>query len=227
MIGSSARLPETEAYSQPEGSTSDAVDSPLRVAVTGGIACGKSSVGRFLSRHGVAVWDADEAARTLTARGSPVLETLFSEFGTGVQRPDGGLDRLGLARRVFSDSEALARLNAILHPPILERCRSWVQETTRRGQHAAALIPLLFEIRMPDLDRWDATVCVSDSRDRIMARLLERGLTPEEAAQRMAAQLPLPEKERLSDYVIVNQDGLAELERETLAVWRRILQKGR
>ncbi len=192
-------------------------------AVTGGIGCGKSEVGRVLAAHGAAVLDADEVARTVTAPGGEAWAAVAEAFGRDVLRPDGTLRRKRLGERVFADPGELDRLNRIVHPPVIARCRAWGAQRRDEGRDAAVLVPLLFEAGLRE--GWSAVVCVSAAPETVRRRLRERGLDERQIAAREAAQWPLAEKERQSDYVIRNDGSMAELEAKTLAVWRLIVEK--
>ncbi len=196
---------------------------PAIVAVTGGIACGKSEVGRILAAQGVEVLDTDEVARALLAPGSAALDALCADFGEGILAPDGTLDRARLAARVFADATARRQLEARVHPAVAERVDGWRRTLRREGRHGAALVPLLYEAGMAE--GWDAVICVVDAEARVRARLRDRGLTDAEADLRLAAQWPPDAKARRADYVIGNRADRAALERATIEVWRRILQQ--
>lgn len=206
--------------------TEKAIVAPV-VAITGGIACGKSEVGRILARRGVNLWDADNAARALTRPGHPLLKKMTETFGPRLLDREGRLNRSELARMIFENSNDRARLNALLHPKIAEECNAWRTTQRKQGNPAAALIPLLFEAGLDGPGKWDAVICVSDRKERVLRRLAERGLSRIEAEQRISAQWPLAEKEKRADTILYNHAGLKELEENTLAVWLRIVQQGR
>lgn len=182
----------------------------IKIAVTGGIACGKTTVGLLFEEAGVAVCDADNLARTAMMRGAKVFELVRREFGERVVRADGELNRELLAELIFNDQAAREKLNSIVHPVVRSAWENWLGE--RRGiEGSAVIVPLLFEAGYSS--GWDAVVCVTCSKDVQRARLQERGLSLEEAVGRVEAQLPNVQKEKLSDFVIVN-DGTKELLRK-------------
>ena len=170
------------------------------LGITGGIACGKSEVGRILERRGFAVCDADRLAHAAIAPGGEAQAAVARRFGSGILGADGAVDRSALARRVFGDPRALADLNAIVHP--------------------AALVPLLFEAGWTD--GWTAVICVAADPARVRERLARRGWTEEESRRRIAAQWPLEEKMRRADHVIRNDGTLAELESAVAELLKRI-----
>jgi dephospho-CoA kinase len=192
----------------------------VTIAVTGGIACGKSLVGRYLAEIGVPVCDADDLAREVVAQGGRVYEEIVAEFGRGILRATGEIDRAALAREVFGDARRLARLNALTHPAIMQRLRAWVAATSGAASHVAAVIPLLYEIH--DECNWSAVVCVSAPERAQVSWLGERGMAPDEARQRLAAQLPLAQKMERADYVIFNCGTRDLLRRQTNRVWASI-----
>lgn len=193
----------------------------MRVALTGGIATGKSVVARVLRDAGLAVIDADQVARDVVAPGTPGLAAVMARFGTGVVRPDGALDRAALGRIVFADAAARHDLEALLHP----RIRA-VLETFYAGgaasEPAVAEIPLAYETGWGA--RVDCVVVVACHPDLQRARLRARdGLSDADARRRLAAQWPIEDKVRLADAVVRTDGDLAATLREAarLAAWLR------
>ena len=178
-----------------------------RIALTGGIACGKSTLARFLEELGCAVWDADSVVHALEAAGGAAVEPIQAAFGAGVQAPDGGIDRRLLGARVFADPAALKVLNSILHPLVRADLARWLAVSD--GAVRVAVIPLLFEVGW-ERD-WDAVVCVTSAEGAQLSRLAERGLTPEQARARLAAQMPVAEKVRRASHVVQNDGTLDAL----------------
>ncbi|NCC50242.1 MAG: dephospho-CoA kinase [Spartobacteria bacterium] len=195
----------------------------IALGITGGIACGKSAVGRVLARKGFAVRDADDIAHGFMVPGQEVYEKVVAHFGKDVIAPDGQLDRSLLGRRVFADKNELQLLNQIVHPVVLAEIRNWVKTQTDNGTHVAGIIPLLFEVG--ETAPWNAIVCVSASPEIVCARMRQRGLSNEEIAMRLKAQMPLEEKERRADYGIINNGTLEDLYERTSALLVTILNK--
>lgn len=194
----------------------------LRVALTGNIASGKSTVARVWARHGARVIDADVLARRAVERGSPGLARVVEEFGAGVLAPDGELDRAALRRVVFADPGARARLEAIVHPEV---ARLRAEEEARAAREGVGIvvndIPLLFEVGLQDA--FDLVVLVDAPVEVRLARLVElRGVEEGEARRMIEAQLPAEVKRARADYVIDNGGTLAELEARALEVWQAI-----
>jgi dephospho-CoA kinase len=186
------------------------------VGLTGGIASGKSTVAAMLREAGAAVLDADQVARELE---ESMLSDLIREFGEGIRRPEGTLDRSRLADLVFRDATARGRLNAITHPPILRRLRDELERLEREGVWAVVLVvPLLVEAGMTALvDRVWVVACSPETQ---LVRVARRdGLSHEQAALRLAAQAPLADKLRAAGSVIDNDGSLDETRRQTTALW--------
>lgn len=197
--------------------------SGLAIGITGGIACGKSEVGRILDRHGVPVLDADDVAHRLLQPGTSVHRRVVRAFGPGVVGPGGAIDRARLGAIVFADDLARARLNRIVHPAVRRERDRWLADMRRRHPVAAVIIPLLFEVGATK--GWDAVICVAARRTDVLARLRKRGLATSAAASRIRAQWPLKRKIEGSDYVIWNKGTRRELERATLRTLKNILRK--
>ena len=182
----------------------------FRVALTGGVATGKSTVADLFAALGVAVIDTDEIARTLTRRGEPAVALIAQTFGPEVLDSEGGLDRRRLRDRVFAEPVSRRRLEAILHPLIMA-------EADRRSQHASGpyhiiVVPLLFEAGLEQ--GFDRVLVVDAPESQQIERLRARDGESEASARRMlAAQMPRAERLSLADDVITNdgpRDRLAE-----------------
>lgn len=193
---------------------------PAMVGLTGGIACGKSEAARFLAEAGVPVLDTDEVAHLEMQPGGAAYDDVVAVFGEKAVAPDGTIDRSRLGQIVFGDATALRQLNALVHPPVRERWETW--RTMLRGENRSGVvvIPLLFETGATD--GWDAVICVAAPEDEVLERLARRGLTEQEARQRLGAQWPVEEKIRRADVVIWNDGTLQELKARTAAAWRQV-----
>jgi dephospho-CoA kinase len=178
----------------------------LQVALTGGIATGKSYSLAGFARLGVPVIDADQLARLAVAPGSNGLAAVVARFGPSVLRGDGFLDRGALAHIIFSDRTARADLEAIVHPEVYRRIREWFAGLPHATRVAIADIPLLFETgHEHDFDR--VIVCACAPEEQLRRLVARNGLDLPEARARLAAQWPIEEKVRRADYVI-RTDGL-------------------
>jgi dephospho-CoA kinase len=197
----------------------------LRVALTGGIATGKSfCLGRFAAM-GVPVIDADLLARDAVAPGSPGLTLVAARFGPSVIKADGSVDRAALAAIVFTDRAARADLESIVHPDVYRRINQWFANQPLRTSLAIADIPLLFETgHEHDFDR--VIVCACEPFEQLR-RLVERdGLSEEAARARLAAQWPIGEKVARADYVIRTDNGFADTEEQVREAFETLKVEG-
>ena len=174
----------------------------MRVGLTGGMGCGKSTVLRQFAANGWRTVESDALVRHLLSEDAAVIAALGAKFGPPVVIA-GTVDRTALAALVFSDADALHWLEELLHPRVRE---AWQRESLSAG-NVVVEIPLLFEKNLEN--NFDLNVCVTASLPTQLERLKQRGVSRGQALARMARQLPLAEKERRSDYVISN-NGTAE-----------------
>ncbi|VXC13819.1 Dephospho-CoA kinase [Microbacterium sp. 8M] len=197
------------------------------IALTGGIASGKSTIAARLAEHGAVIIDADRIVRDVQAAGSPVLDRIAAEFGPEVLRPDGELDRAALAGRVFGDPEALGRLNAIVHPAVKAESQRRFVAALDADPTAVVVydVPLLVEARVDD--PWDLVV-VADAPVAVREERLvrERGLDREEARKRIASQVPDEQRRAIADVVIDTSGSLDDTLRQTDDLWRRLRSGG-
>lgn len=193
------------------------------VGLTGGIACGKTEVGRLFEREGAAVLDADDVAHEAIRKGRPAYQRIMECFGSGILGVDGEIDRPVLARRVFGDDRDRKALEAIVHPEVVEILRGWRDKVVAGGGVAVGIIPLLYEVGLEGM--WDVVVCVKATPVVVAERLRLRGWTDEDAAARIGAQMPVEEKARRADYVIENNGSRDELAEKARDVWARISRK--
>ncbi|MFF4155442.1 dephospho-CoA kinase [Streptomyces sp. NPDC001678] len=195
----------------------------LKVGLTGGIGAGKSEVSRLLASYGAVVVDSDRIAREVVEPGTPGLAAVVAEFGPGVLTAEGTLDRPALGAVVFADKDRLAALNAIVHP--LVRARSAELEAAA-GPDAVVVhdVPLLAENGLAPL--YDLVVVIDAGTDTRLERLVRlRGMTPDEARARMAAQATREERLAVADLVIDNDGPLEALEPQVRAVWEQLRER--
>ncbi len=199
-----------------------AVPRMKRLAITGGIACGKSLCGDFLRDMGCPVCDTDALAHELLEKDNPFYAAVVRRFGADILDRDGDIDRRRLGRWVFNDKEALSDLNALLHPEIKRRVTRWFEEQPQGTTVAAALIPLFFETgeRLRD---WDHVICVAAPEHLCRQRLRRRGWSATEIDERCRAQWSLTEKILRADIVLYNNAKPAWLGSQVETVWRRII----
>lgn len=181
------------------------------IGLTGGVASGKSTVEAHFRALGIAVADADLAAREAVAIGSNGLAEVVAAFGSGVLATDGSLDRAAMRRRIFADAEARRRLEAIVHPRVRAGLRSACE--TADSTYAIASIPLLAEGGGRDAYPWLDRILVVDVSESVqLARLLQRDGIDEALARTMiGAQATRGQRLAIADDVIVNDRGLEAL----------------
>jgi dephospho-CoA kinase len=176
-----------------------------RIALTGGIATGKSYVASRLREAGVPVVDADVLARDAVAPGTDGLAAVVERFGNDVLTPEGTLDRARVGEIVFRDSAARRDLEALVHPFVRREIEAFFQRVPPDVPFAVADVPLLYETGRQR--QFEKVVVAACSRETQLQRVMARdGATREEAERRVAAQLPIEAKVTLADYVIRTDD---------------------
>jgi len=193
------------------------------VALTGGIASGKSTIARRLAEHGAIVVDADQIVRDVQQPGSPVLAAIAAEFGAGMVRPDGSLDRAALGAAVFTDPGAVKRLNAIVHPVVREESARRFAEAFAGDPDAVVVydVPLLVEARVDD--PWELIIVAHAPAEVRLRRLVElRGMTEADAAARIASQVSDQERLRIADVVIETAGSLEDTLQRTDETWANL-----
>lgn len=193
-----------------------------RVALTGGIATGKSVVAAEFQRLGVPTVDADVLAREAVAPGTPALAAILARFGSDVLDDHQALDRRKLGAIVFADDASRRDLEQIVHPAVQSAINSWLAATERDGHRLAiAVIPLVYETgRERDFDAVITTACGADEQlRRLMAR---DGLSELQARQRIAAQLSTEEKVRRANYAIWTDGPVENTKRQVLETLEKL-----
>jgi len=180
----------------------------VRIGITGPIGCGKSQVVRWLAELGVDVVDADGVARSVTAPGHPAHDAILRRFGPALAAPDGTLDRAALGRLVFADPAALRDLEGIVHPAVRPRIVEAIEAAERAGAPAVAIeaIKLVEAGLAATCDEVWVVTC-DDAVQR--QRLISRGMPPDDADQRMAAQAGLVDRLRPAATWILDTSGTA------------------
>jgi len=195
----------------------------MRVALTGGIATGKSYCLSKFASLGAPTIDADALAHQAVAPGTAGFAAVRERFGTGVINSDGSLNREALGRIVFSDANARRALEGIIHPAVYAAIQRWFDGLTRSNGRTIGIadIPLLYETgREKDFDAVVVTSCPAELQ---LERLLSRpNTTREDAERRIAAQLPIAEKAARATYVIDTSGTHADSDRQVTEIWRKL-----
>ena len=194
----------------------------LVIGLTGGIGTGKSTVAALLASHGAAVIDADQLVHEGYAQDEPLRQAIVDVFGMDVLDADGSIDRRTLGQRVFQQPEALQRLNGIVHPWVYGRIQERLAALDAAGTAVVVLeVPLLLETGHRSLAD---TVWVTDaSPETVTGRLQQsRGLTPEQVAKRIQAQLSPEERRRAADVVIDTNGSPEEVRQQVERAWATI-----
>jgi dephospho-CoA kinase len=188
----------------------------LKVALTGGIGSGKSTVADFLDELGAYVIDSDQLARDVVERGTPGYEAVLAAFGDGILA-DGEIDRAKLAEIVFKDATARAKLESIIHPLVRDAAEKMVKSLPADAV-VINQIPLLVET--DGAKRFDFVITVSADEDIRRRRLIERGMKDYEITKRLAAQVNDGAREAIAHSVIRNNGSIDELRQVVEELWR-------
>lgn len=198
------------------------------VGITGGIACGKTTVSQLLAEKGAIPINADEIGHQLLKADSPVITELTNEFGEDILEKSGDVSRKKLGVIVFGDKAARERLNSILHPLIIERSRTHAQQLVKEDPSCVVLLDAPLLIEAGAYDSVDLIVVVSSSPEIQIKRIIERSkaqnrpLTETDAQARIDSQMPLSEKIKYADVVIENEGTLEELKKRVDTLWDKL-----
>jgi len=198
----------------------------LNIGLTGGIACGKSTVARMFVQNGAHLIDFDRLAHEVQEPEKLAWQKVVDCFGKEIIRPDGKIDRVKLGNIVFADKKKLNKLNKIVHPLVYQEWHKRLEKIGTKEKHAIVLsdIPLLFEGKMQHL--FDLTMLVLIAPEEQIRRLMARsGVSKEEAEKRLNSQMPIREKISLADIVIDNSGSTSETEKRVGQVWQELLKR--
>jgi len=201
------------------------VTSVQIIALTGGIASGKSTVSARLAEHGAVIVDADRLAREVVEPGQPALAQIVAEWGEGMLLADGTVNRPALGALVFGDKTALLRLNGITHPAVWARAKQLFAEAEAANPAAIVVydVPLLVEASGDRPLRFDRVVVVNTSRDERIRRLItDRGMTEAEAKARIGAQASDDQRLAVADVVLDNGGSKEDLRAAVDELWATI-----
>ncbi len=189
----------------------------LRVGLTGGIGCGKSTVAGMMRELGCRVIDADEISRNLAEPGQPAFDEIVAAFGNEILQADGHIDRAKVAHLVFADTSKLSTLNKILHPRVIAEEERQLVEIARTEPNAVAVIEAALLIEAGHHKILERLIVVWCRPDQQIGRLTNphgRGMSRDDAMQRIAAQLPLEEKRRMATDEIDNSGSLEATQKQ-------------
>lgn len=191
----------------------------LRVGLTGGLACGKTTVALMLTSHGAHVNYADQIARDLMQPGQAVYAEVVKHFGSDIVEPDGSINRRKLADKAFGGNR-IGELNQLVHPAVIERETAWMDSFAVEDPNAIVVIEAALILEAGLQDRFNKIVVVTCTQEQRVLRFAARAKLSldearVEAARRMAAQIPDEEKVKAADFVIENTGSLADLEQKT------------
>jgi dephospho-CoA kinase len=197
----------------------------LKVGLTGGIACGKTTILAMFASLGAHTLRADAVAHRLMAKGEPMYERIVEAFGTGILALDGTISRPKLAAMAFPDR--IAELNAIVHPDVLAFEDNWMREADVLDPHGVAICEAALLIEAGGLARYDKLIVVTCTQEQKISRFAERaGIAPEaahaEVQRRMNAQMAEEEKVKLADFVIDNSSEKNSAEQRVREIWQEL-----
>jgi dephospho-CoA kinase len=195
-----------------------------RIALTGGIATGKSYVANKIREAGVPIVDADVLSREVVAPGTPGLAAVRKRFGPDSVRRDGTMDRVRIAQIVFKDKRARLDLEAIIHPAVQKAIDEFFATLPKRTPFAVADIPLLYETGRDN--QFNAVVVVACPRDMQLQRLMERNkMSKEDAERRLNAQLPIDKKVEKATHVIRTEGSFEDTDRQVAELIKKLGSK--
>jgi len=198
---------------------------PIRIGLTGPIGCGKSTVASWLAERGAVVIDADDVAREVSSPGRPAHDAVIEAFGDAVRLDGGHLDRAALARVVFADPDALARLETIVHPVVRARILELIDEAEAAAAPAVVIEAIkLVEGGLAALcdETWLVTCAPTVQRERVIAR----GASDEDADRRIAAQAGLVERVRpVATRVLDTSGPMVDARSRLAAAWDRAISR--
>jgi len=195
------------------------------IGLTGGIASGKSTVSQFLKELGAVTIDADKVGHEAFKPNTESWREVVAAFGKEILSPDGEIDRQKLGQIVFSDSQALARLNQIVHPRIYALVKARIEDYRRRGAGVVVLeAPLLLEVGRPSLADEVDEVWVTVAPEAVVLRRLKdkSGLSEPQSLARIRSQLPSEARLKHADVVIETDCSLDELKAKVAKLWEAV-----
>ena len=195
----------------------------LKVGLTGGIASGKSTVGRMFGELGCKVIDSDRITRELFEPGNPVNAKVTETFGPRVLASDGSINRAVLAELVFQNPDQRQKLNSIVHPAIKQRQNAFLSQAAADDARAIGIVEAALIVEVGTYRDYDKLIVVTCSPNVQRERLRERsGLTAEQIESRIASQMPMEEKVKVADFVIDNSGDIGSTRQQVEEVFRQL-----
>jgi len=196
----------------------------IKIGLTGGIACGKSTVAGILKDIGVPILDADQVARDVVAIGTEGLKEIKKHFGADICLNNGELDRTKLRDIIINNPEQKKRLESITHPRIFMQMMEWQQHQEQAG-HQVTLTEAALMVETGSYKMYDALIVTTCRHDIQLARLMHRNKIPIQSAQKwIESQMPLADKIAVANVVIENNDSLETLRTQTIQKWTTLLR---
>jgi dephospho-CoA kinase len=195
----------------------------LRVGLTGGLASGKSCVGRTLRELGCHLIQADELGHAVLAPGGEAYDSVVLEFGRSVLDESGAIDRRKLAGVVFGNAERLAMLNSFVHPAVIRREEQLIEEAARADPHGIAVVEAAILIETGSFRRFNRLILVVCTEEQQIQRAMSRDhCTREEAEARLRRQMPLAEKRKYADFIIDSSGTKENTAHQTREVYQAL-----
>ena len=195
----------------------------LKVGLTGGIASGKSTVGRMFGELGCKVIDSDRITRQLFEPGTPVTAAVAAAFGPRVLAANGSVDRAVLAEMVFQNAELRNKLNSIVHPAIKERQAEFLAQIAAEDPRAIGIVEAALMVEVGTYKDYDKLIVVTCPPNIQRERLRDRsGLTNEQIETRIASQMPMEDKVKVADFVVDNSGDVGRTRQQVEDVYRQL-----
>lgn len=197
-----------------------------RVGLTGGIACGKTTVCNYFAQLGAGIISADEVAHQIIQPGEEAYQTIIQTFGSAILNDDRTINRAALGSLVFSSTDLRMKLNEITHPIIIRRTTEMMNQVEQTGNVPLAIVDAALMVESGSYKRFEKLIVVWCREDLQIQRLIVRtGLHPEEALLRLRAQMPLSEKRKYADYEIDTSGNFQSTETQVRKTYQFLLTR--
>jgi dephospho-CoA kinase len=195
------------------------------IGVTGGIACGKTTVSKVFQNLGATVIDLDSMGHQLLRDDPLVYERLVYSFGCGILNEKGEIDRKKLARLVFDNPDYLNALNSIVHPILIKRTAEMVKQEIARDKFKTVVLDAVLLIECNMTGMVDSVVLVHADEYKQLQRLTKRGLSRDDSYKRIRSQMTFNEKKSFADYIIYTNGSLDNTTKQAKKVWNNLKMK--